>query len=117
MRPITAATHDAIARYPQSAGRWRRSGVLPAASVEAAGNYVEIAWRDRRLLHRATLSAVEATLAPAFVRIHRGRLVRRAAIRTLETERSGDFTVTLASGATLRGSRRYRSDVEQAPPP
>ena len=31
-----------------------------------------------------------------------------AAIRRIETDKSGDFTVELASGASLRGSRRYR---------
>ncbi|QDZ08396.1 LytTR family transcriptional regulator [Sphingomonas panacisoli] len=77
-------------------------------SVSAAGNYVEIVWGPRTLLHRATLAAVEAELGDAFLRIHRGRLVRRAAVRRIETDKSGDFTVELASGATLRGSRRYR---------
>jgi len=77
-------------------------------SIASAGNYVEIVWGARTLLHRATLAAVEAELGDAFLRIHRGRLVRRAAIRRIETDKSGDFTVALASGATLRGSRRYR---------
>jgi hypothetical protein len=77
-------------------------------SIASAGNYVEIAWGPRTLLHRATLAAVESELGDAFLRIHRGRLVRRAAIRRIETDKSGDFTVALASGATLRGSRRYR---------
>ena len=77
-------------------------------SIASAGNYVEIVWGPRTLLHRATLSAVEAELGHAFLRIHRGRLVRRAAIRRIETDKSGDFTVELASGARLRGSRRYR---------
>ncbi|WP_169804996.1 LytTR family DNA-binding domain-containing protein [Sphingomonas asaccharolytica] len=77
-------------------------------SIASAGNYVEIAWGPRTLLHRATLAAVEAELGEAFLRIHRGRLVRRAAIRRIEIDKSGDFTVELASGAMLRGSRRYR---------
>jgi hypothetical protein len=77
-------------------------------SIGAAGNYVEIVWLGRTLLHRATLSAVEAELGKAFVRIHRGRIIRRAAIRRIATDKSGDFTVELASGAALRGSRRYR---------
>lgn len=81
------------------------------ASASAAGNYVEIAWGPRTLLHRATLAGVEAALGAGFVRIHRGRLVRREAIRSIETDRSGDFTVTLADGITLRGSRRYRSGL------
>jgi hypothetical protein len=80
--------------------------------VNAAGNYVELAWAGRTLLHRATLAAVAAELGPAFVQIHRSRLVRRAAVRRVETDRSGDFTVTLADGTSLRGSRRYRDSVQ-----
>jgi len=80
--------------------------------VSAAGNYVEIGWGPRTLLHRATLSAVESELGAAFARVHRSHLVRRAAIRRIETDRSGDFTVELASGTEVRGSRRYRDGVE-----
>jgi hypothetical protein len=76
--------------------------------VSAAGNYVEIAWGPRTLLQRSTLAAAEAELGEDFVRIHRGQLVRRDAVRRIETDKSGDFTVELASGATVRGSRRYR---------
>jgi hypothetical protein len=80
--------------------------------VNAAGNYVELAWHARTLLHRATLAAVAAELGSGFVQIHRSRLVRRAAVRRVETDRSGDFTVTLADGTSLRGSRRYRDSVQ-----
>ena len=88
---------------------------VPVAEIErvsAAGNYVEIGWGPRTLLHRATLSAVEAELGAAFARIHRSHLVRRDAIRRIETDRSGDFTVHLASGSEVRGSRRYRDGGE-----
>jgi DNA-binding LytR/AlgR family response regulator len=81
-------------------------------SVAAAGNYVEIDWRGRSLLHRATLAGVENDLAgQGFVRIHRSRLVRRAAIRRVETRQSGDFEVELDSGVRLKGSRRYRAGL------
>ena len=85
--------------------------------VRAAGNYVELVMGSRTLLHRATLAAVEVALGPDFVRIHRSRLVRRAAIRTVETNTSGDFDVTLTSGAVLRGSRRFREGVEDKSAP
>lgn len=87
---------------------------LPVDEIEhvtAAGNYVEIAWRGERLLHRATLSALEAELGPAFARIHRSRLISRAAVRRVVTHKTGDFDVELASGETLRGSRRYRENI------
>lgn len=89
---------------------------LPLAEIEhiaAAGNYVEIAWRGQRLLHRTTLTAIEADLVGAgFVRIHRGRLVRKQAVRRVITHKSGDFDVEMESGETLRGSRRFRGNVE-----
>ncbi len=77
----------------------------------SAGNYVEIAWGSRILLHRSTLAALTETLGSRFVRIHRGRIVRRTAIERIETERSGDFAVFLADGTTLRGSRRFRGGL------
>ena len=88
---------------------------LPVAEIEqacAAGNYVELRWQGRTLLHRATLAAVEGELGDAFVRIHRGRLVRRDAVRRVAVDKSGDFTVTLASGEEARGSRRYRAALD-----
>lgn len=87
---------------------------VPAEAIEsasAAGNYVEIVWGGRTLLHRSTLAALAERLGPGFARIHRGRIVRRAAVRSVETDKSGDFTVTLESGAILRGSRRYRGGL------
>jgi hypothetical protein len=80
-------------------------------SASAAGNYVEIVWAGRVLLHRSTLAALAERLGPSFARIHRGRIVRRAAVHSIETDRSGDFTVTLESGARIRGSRRYRDGL------
>jgi DNA-binding LytR/AlgR family response regulator len=88
---------------------------VPVASIEhvtAAGNYVEISTEGRVMLHRTTLTNIEAELGPAFVRIHRSHLVNRKAIRQVETDRSGDFSVELASGRVLGGSRRYRDRLE-----
>ncbi len=81
--------------------------------VEAAGNYVELHARSGPLLHRATLSEMEALLAPqGVVRIHRSRLVRRAAVRQIETTPSGDFEALLDDGSRVGGSRRYRSALD-----
>lgn len=91
---------------------------VPLGEIEqasAAGNYVEIAWRGRTLLHRTTLTALEQAWAPhGFVRIHRGALVRAASVARIETLKSGDFTVELSSGALARGSRRYRAALDGA---
>ena len=116
---IAAVAQWAIARAATPAEERRTIEVtdgavrhnVPVAEIEsvaAAGNYVEIGWPLRPLLHRATLVSVEQMLGAGFVRIHRGRLVRRDAVRRIATEKSGDFIVVLASGAEVRGSRRYR---------
>lgn len=78
--------------------------------AEAAGNYVELHTPTGSLLHRTSLTALERELVPhGFARIHRSRLVRREAVRAVETNASGDFDATLTNGAKVSGSRRYRA--------
>jgi DNA-binding LytR/AlgR family response regulator len=79
------------------------------AWIEAAGNYVQLHRGATPILHRTPLSALERKLqASGFVRIHRSRLVRRAAVAEVESKPSGDYIVRLANGRELAGSRRYR---------
>jgi hypothetical protein len=79
------------------------------AWIEAAGNYVELHRGHTPILHRAPLSDLERQLEGAgFIRIHRSRLVRRAAIAQVESKPSGDYIVRLTDGRELAGSRRYR---------
>lgn len=92
----------------------RTSWVAPSDLewAQAAGNYVELNGAFGTLLHRRTLAAIETDLAPhGFVRIQRSRIVRKAAIVGTETRPSGDFELTMASGAKLGGSRRYRDNL------
>ncbi|HWA61839.1 MAG TPA: LytTR family DNA-binding domain-containing protein [Caulobacteraceae bacterium] len=86
--------------------------------VEAAGNYAELQLEGgRTLLHRASLASLEAQLQDAgFARIHRSRLVRKAAIAAVATNAAGDFTVTLRDGRAIGGSRRYRPSLGVASP-
>jgi hypothetical protein len=81
--------------------------------VTSAGNYVEYCMADGRThLIRATLAAEEARLAPYnIVRVHRTRLISLARVSALQSGPSGDFEVTLDTGQTVSGSRRYRSAV------
>lgn len=82
------------------------------AWIEAAGNYVELHRGATPILHRAPLAEMERRLHGAgFVRIHRSRLVRRAAIKEVESKSSGDYVVRLVDGRELAGSRRYRKPL------
>lgn len=80
--------------------------------VSAAGNYVELHGKFGSELARRTMADIESELAPhGFVRVHRSRLVRRTAIATTVTRQSGDFDITLRSGAVISGSRRFRQNL------
>lgn len=80
--------------------------------VSAAGNYVELHGDFGTELARRTMADIEAEIAPyGFVRVHRSRLVRRTAIASTETRKSGDFDITLRSGAVISGSRRFRQNL------
>jgi hypothetical protein len=81
-------------------------------SASAAGNYVELATAQGDVLARQTMASIEEQLGAGFVRIHRSHLVARAEIARVETNSSGDFTVTLRDGRTLPGSRRYRDRLD-----
>lgn len=80
--------------------------------VSSAGNYVELHGSFGSQLARRTMADLETELTPhGFVRVHRSHLVRRAAIATTETRQSGDFDITLRSGAVISGSRRFRQNL------
>jgi two-component system LytT family response regulator len=67
------------------------------------------------LLHRESLTAIEARLHPAdFVRVHRSHLVRIDAIRELVPRPHGEFRIRLVDGNELTSGRLYRDAVRQA---
>jgi two-component system, LytTR family, response regulator len=82
--------------------------------IEAERNYVRLHLPDRSFLVRGTLTALERRLDPAeFARVHRSTIVRIAAVRELEPLFQGEYAVTLASGATVRSSRRFRDTIRR----
>lgn len=83
--------------------------------VEAAGNYVEFHTLTRTHLVRGTLASWETRLvARGFARVHRSRLVNRAAIGAIKPTPSGDVEISLTDGRTIVGSRRYRDALQAA---
>lgn len=77
--------------------------------IEAEGNYVRLHVGGAAYLLRETISNLEARLDPArFARIHRSALVQLARIREIKAQPNGQSEVTLADGARLTLSRRYR---------
>ena len=82
--------------------------------IGSAGNYVEYSLADGvSHLVRGTLAAEEARLAPyQIVRVHRTRLVNRNRVIEFRPGANGDFELTLDTGQTVGGSRRYRDALD-----
>jgi len=81
--------------------------------ISSAGNYVEYSLAGGvNHLVRGTLAAEEARLTPFnIVRVHRTRLVNLARVSGFKAGPNGDFELTLDSGQTISGSRRYRTAI------
>ncbi len=80
--------------------------------IEAAGNYVELHVGERAHLLRETIGDFEAKLPPdRFARIHRSTIVNLDRVIEFRPTVSGDFSVTLQTGAQLRMSRTYRARI------
>jgi two-component system LytT family response regulator len=90
--------------------------LIPFAEIdwlEAADNYVRIHRGADSILHRRTVDAMEELLGGTdFVRIRRSIIVRIDRIRELSPLFRGEYILTLAGGARLRSSRRYRDRIE-----
>ncbi len=97
----------------RSIGRVQFVDVAQIDWLEASGNYIEVHTGGESFLHRERLRVLEQQLDPgAFVRIHRSIIVHRPVVKELRPLAGGDYSVLLASGASLRLSRTYRAALE-----
>jgi two-component system LytT family response regulator len=95
-------------------GTTRFLDVTEVECIEAAGMYVMLYTSGKELLHRSSLTNIEAKLDPRhFIRIHRSAIVNLARVSHLEPISHGEFEVVLKSGKRVRLSRTYRGTVEQ----
>lgn len=103
-------------RLPVPVGH--RLRMVPVQSIDcviAQLNYVELHIGAEQLTLRETMAAMESQLDPKhFVRIHRSRIVRIAAVTEIEMLESGRYVFRLASGARLVSGPSYRERVRQA---
>ena len=82
--------------------------------ISAAGDYAELHVRGRSHLLRETMNSLEQRLDPAkFLRIHRSRIVRKAAIVELRGIDNREYMVKLSDGSEHRSSRTYASQLEE----
>jgi hypothetical protein len=81
--------------------------------ISSAGNYVEYSLAGGiNHLVRGTLAGEEARLKQYnVVRVHRTRLVNLSRVTSFKGGANGDFELTLDTGQSISGSRRYRQAV------
>lgn len=78
--------------------------------IEADRNYVWLHSTGKSVLHRQSISAIEARLDPQrFLRVSRSVIVRLDAVREFHPWSHGDYRVVLHDGTTTMWSRRYRA--------
>jgi two-component system LytT family response regulator len=95
-------------------GATRLLDVAEVECIEAAGMYVVLHTGGKELMHRSSLTDIEAKLdARHFVRIHRSAIVNLARVAHMEPVSHGEFEVVLKSGKRVRLSRTYRGPLEQ----
>lgn len=83
--------------------------------IEAQGNYAALHLAGRELLFRASMTQLEQHLDPAvFLRVHRGSIVRREQMQSLQSLASGSYELRLRDGARVAVSERYVAAVKAA---
>ena len=112
-RPEPASDSPPAPFQVRSKGRTRLISIADIEWIGAAGNYAELHVGAETHLLDESLASLERRLPRSgFARIHRGAIVRLADIEELKSVGRGDAVVRLRSGAELRLSRRYRSNLE-----
>jgi two-component system LytT family response regulator len=93
----------------------RRSDLVQIDAIDlvtAHENYVEFRVGAREYVLRRTLAWAEEQLdARAFLRIHRSRIVRVAAVRSVRSLASGRYVLTLHDGFEVQSGRSQRDRV------
>ncbi len=83
--------------------------------IEASGNYVHLHTGQGGIMHRITLTRLLDHLDPsAFLRVHRGAIVRIDHAAALEVVGDGVYRLLLRSGAVAPVSEAYVAQLRAA---
>lgn len=96
-------------------GREHKVNVSDILYLHAEGNYLRLQLKDRHLLHRMTMNAVETELDPVrFLRIHRSYIVNRAHVRNARYSGNNEFIFSMANNERIVSGRSYKEQIAQA---
>jgi len=98
----------------KSIGSTERINIDEVIWLSTAANYVEVHLRNRVVLHRATITAMETRLPEnQFIRLHRTAIVRCDAILNLKVNADGGHHVQLSNGDEVRVSESYLKNLKK----
>ncbi|SDM43512.1 LytTR family DNA-binding domain-containing protein [Maricaulis salignorans] len=98
-----------------SAGRTDYIATDRIAQLKAAGDYVEVHFENGQTsLYTGSLSGLEASLPPTFLRVHRSHIVNTGYVSALERDASGVGRLILSNGMDVPISRRILPKVRSA---
>ncbi len=99
----------------RSVGRIDTVPLAEVLRIEAQGNYAELHLAARRLLLRASMTALAQHLDPAvFLRVHRASIVRRDQALSLLSLPGGSHELRLRDGSRVAVSERHLAAVKAA---
>ncbi len=113
--PATPTNTPYLERFAvETRGQVRVVPVSKVLYITASGPYAEIHTAERTHLIREQMQILEERLDPdKFFRVHRSAIVRFELIEGLTRNASGDYTVQLKGGLTLKVSRTWPDELEQ----
>ena len=98
----------------ETRGQVRVVPVSKVLYITASGPYAEIHTAERTHLIREQMQVLEDRLDPSlFFRVHRSAIVRFELIEALARNASGDYSVQLKGGLTLKVSRSRSDELER----
>jgi two-component system LytT family response regulator len=96
-------------------GREHKVPVDELLFLRAEGNYLHLQLKDKHLLHRMTMNAVETELDPErFLRIHRSYIVNKAHVRSSRYSGNNEFIFTMANNERIISGRSYKETIARA---
>jgi|688.fasta_scaffold26172_3 two-component system LytT family response regulator len=96
-------------------GREHKVPVDDLLFLRAEGNYLHLQLKDKHLLHRMTMNAVETELDPErFLRIHRSYIVNKAHVRSSRYSGNNEFIFTMANNERIISGRSYKETIARA---
>jgi two-component system LytT family response regulator len=96
-------------------GREHKIPVDEIVFLRAEGNYLHLQLKDKHILHRMTMNAVESELDPSrFLRIHRSFIVNKAHVRNSRYSGNNEFIFTMANNERIISGRSYKESIAKA---